>query len=197
MHPRPWDPPTPEEAAHLPALSDGCVVLRPWIPTDTDALFEAVHTSRVAIGRWLGWCHPGYARADAAAFIRTRPAAWAAGEDFAFAVLDATDGRLLGACGLHEINRLHRFGGVGYWVRTSETGRGIASRAARLVARFGVVHLGLERIEIVVAVGNEPSQRAALRTGARREGVLRHRLNLRGTPLDAVMFSLVPADFDL
>ena len=37
--------------------------------------------------------------------------------------------RFLGGCGINHISRVHRFGNLGYWVRTSATGRGIAVSA--------------------------------------------------------------------
>jgi RimJ/RimL family protein N-acetyltransferase len=89
---------------------------------------------------------------------------------------------------------VHQFGNLGYWVRTSAAGRGVASKASRLVARFGFEELGLHRIEILAAVSNVASQRVAEKIGAAREGVLRKRLLIRGEPQDAVMFSLVPED---
>jgi RimJ/RimL family protein N-acetyltransferase len=69
---------------------------------------------------------------------------------------------------------------LGYWVRTSETGRGIASKATRLVAQFGFAELGLQRIEILAAVGNVASQRVAEKAGAVRECVARKRLLING-----------------
>lgn len=49
----------------------------------------------------------------------------------------------------------------------------------------------LQRLEIVVAVGNATSQRVAEKAGALREGVLRARLRIHGAFHDAVMYSLV------
>ena len=46
-------------------------------------------------------------------------------------------------------------------------------------------------MQIVVAVGNEPSQRTALRAGFAREGVLRGYLGYRGRREDVVMFGRV------
>ena len=54
--------------------------------------------------------------------------------------------------------------------------------------------LELNRIEIIAATGNAPSQRVAVKAGAVREGVLRHRIVCREHVYDAVSFSLVPAD---
>ena len=102
---------------------------------------------------------------------------------------------LLGGCGLNHIDRSWNLANLVYWVRTSQTRKGIATRATRLLARFGCEVLELDRIEIVVAVGNEPSLRVAQKAGARREGVLRNRLHINGIGVEAVMHSLIPADF--
>ncbi len=66
-----------------------------------------------------------------------------------------------------------------------------------MLARYGLTDLGFKRIEIVVATDNHPSQRAAEKTGALREGVARKRLLLQSQPHDAVIYSLVAEDFGL
>lgn len=194
MHSEGWIAPTMEEAALLPGLAEGGIHLRPYDDGDTDALFEAAVSSQREIGQWLPWCRPGYSRTDAASFVEKRSDAWAAGADYAFAILDETSGRLLGGCGLNEIRPAHRCANLGYWVRTDATRRGVASTASRLVAKFGIVHLGLLRIEIVAAVGNIASQRAAHKSGAKLEGILRNRLHLHGMSHDAYLFSFTPRD---
>ena len=84
---------------------------------------------------------------------------------------------------------------LGYWVRASCERRGIASDAARTLARAGLLQGGLVRVEIIAEVTNLGSQRVAEKAGATREGVLRSRIFLRGEARDAVGFSLVRADF--
>jgi RimJ/RimL family protein N-acetyltransferase len=64
-----------------------------------------------------------------------------------------------------------------------------------LVARFGIEELKFQRLEILAATGNLPSQRVAEKTGAVKEAVLRQRLRLHGEPVDAVLYSLVAEDF--
>lgn len=112
------------------------------------------------------------------------------GREFAFAIVGPDD-EFLGGCGVNQINRIHRFGNLGYWVRTSATGRGVAREAARQIAEFAFRNTDLVRLEIVCAVENRRSQRVAEAVGAVREGVLRNRLQLHGQSLDAVMYSLV------
>ena len=75
-------------------------------------------------------------------------------------------------------------------------GQGYAVEAARALARWGFNVHGLQRIEVVVLLGNERSERTAGRIGATRECVARNRLTLRGVPKDATVFSLIPRDLD-
>jgi RimJ/RimL family protein N-acetyltransferase len=164
--------------------------LRPYAPGDAPALFEAARESVGEVFPWLPWCHPEYSLAEAEEWARSRAALRAEGVEYDFVILDES-ARFLGACGINQINRLHRFANLGYWVRTSATGRGVATEAVRQVAGFAFAETDLVRIEIVCAVGNTRSQRVAERAGAVREGVLRNRLVLRGQPVDAVMYSLL------
>lgn len=60
---------------------------------------------------------------------------------------------------------------MGYWVRTSQTRRGIATAAVRLIARFGFEDLGLRRLELLIATDNFASRRVAEKVGARLEGI--------------------------
>ena len=86
---------------------------------------------------------------------------------------------------------------LAYWVRTSRVGEGIATEAVILVARYGFEKLGFQRIEIIVSKDNAPSLRVAEKLGAVREGLLRNRLLLHGTPCDAYMHSLIQKEFGL
>lgn len=174
--------------------TDGRVRIRPYCADDIDRLYEAVRESMDDLMPWLPWCHADYTREESAAWVAARPEAWTTGEAYSFAVVDARDGAFLGGCGLNQVNRVHRFANLGYWVRSRCTGAGVATRAARLVARFGFEALGLHRIEIVTALDNVASQRVAEKAGAVREGVLRKRIAGGATPQDAIMFSLVPGD---
>ena len=168
----------------------GVCSIRTYAPEDAEALWEATRESVGEVSRWLPWCHAEYSMAEAIDWIRSRGPLTAERREYTFAIL-GSDGRFLGGCGLNQINRIHRFANLGYWVRTSATRHGVATEAVRQVAEFAFGNTDLVRLEIVCAVGNDPSQRVAERAGAVREGVLRHRLLLHGQPVDAVMYSLV------
>jgi len=164
--------------------------IRAYEPADAQALWEAARESVSEVYQWLPWCHPQYSMAEAEEWIRSRAPLAAEGHEYTFAIV-GNDGRFLGGCGLNQINRIHRFANLGYWVRTSATRHGVATEAVRQVADFAFGNTDLVRLEIVCAVENDASQRVAERAGAVREGVLRHRLLLPGQSVDAVMYSLV------
>ena len=167
--------------------------LRPYEADDAKALWEAARESSPEVFRWLPWCHPQYSMAEATEWTRSRAALAAEGHEYSFAII-GSDGRFLGACGINQINRIHRFANAGYWVRTSATGRGVATEALRQLAELAFRTPDLVRLEVVCAVGNDRSQRVAERAGAVREGILRGRLLLHGHAVDAVMYSFVRAE---
>lgn len=166
------------------------VVIRPFTEGDADMLFDAVCESRAEVSQWMAWCTPGYSLEHAASFIRASIAGRATGSSYDFAVFDV-HGEFAGCCGVNHINAIDKFANLGYWSRTSMTGRGVAPAAARAVAAWAFANTDLNRLEIVAAVGNLRSQRVAEKAGALREAVLRQRMIVRGTASDAVMYCLV------
>lgn len=88
-----------------------------------------------------------------------------------------------------------RTGHVGYWCAAEARGRGVATRALRLLSRYGFEELGLQRLELITDPDNLASQRVAEKVGYRREGVLRSHLDHPdGRRRDSVMFSLLPGE---
>ena len=178
-------------------LSDGNILIRPLRAEDIQSIYEAVRESIKEVSRWMAWCHSDYSIEETSAFVMSREEAWKNDSDYGFGVFDATTRGYLGGVGLNFINRVHQCANLGYWVRTSSARRGVASSAARLAARYGFEELGFQRIEILAAIGNHPSQRAAEKAGAVREGLLRKRLLVKGRPEDAILFSFIPEDLGL
>ncbi|WP_329743271.1 GNAT family protein [Dyella sp. A6] len=182
---------TPPETVEL---GDEKVRLRPWRKEDMPALLDAVQSSLDSLGRWLPWCHPEYGQPDAESYLAQRHDEWTCGMQFSFAVLDATTGSLIGAAGLSLINTKHRSANLGYWIRRSRQGEGLAARAARHVAYFGFDRLQLIRIEIVAMPDNHASRRTAERIGARFEVIARQRVWSWDKPHDAAVYGLIPSD---
>jgi RimJ/RimL family protein N-acetyltransferase len=184
----------PPDLPYTTTLTDSRLLLRPATEDDVPALCEAAAESAERLQRWMAWCTPEYGRIQAEAFIRTQPPAWREGREYNFFIFEKTGGKFLGSCGLNRLDWLNRLANLGYWVRTSSAGQGIASAATRLVLDFALRQLELERIEIVAAVGNTGSQRVAEKVGARREALARNRCRSAGMQQDAYIYSVIPAD---
>jgi len=175
-------------------LHDERVLLRAPRPTDAEPLCEAALESVPEVSRWLPWCHAAYSRAEADAWIAACQQAWHHEESYPFFIFDRDGRTLVGGCALNEIDRPRLRANLGYWIRSSRVGHGLATAAGRLMARFALETLAMQRVEIVAAVGNLASQRVAAKLGAVREGLLRNRVRIRDMAHDAYGFSLIPAD---
>jgi len=178
-------------------LTDGNIILRPFHPDDSLQLYQAVRESLTELKPWMSWAHDAYGQQEAESFIRITRARWEEKSLFAFAIVDANNGDVLGGCSLSHKHPIYHFCNVGYWVRSSRHGAGIAGCAAKLAARYGFEHAGLIRAEIVMALGNEKSRRVAEKIGAHYEGILLNRMVVGTSILDAHMYSLLPSDFGL
>jgi ribosomal-protein-serine acetyltransferase len=167
-------------------------LLRPFVPADAPAFAAAVCESGATVGRWMSWARAGYSEQDALLWFEACDAARAAGTAHEFGIFVAADGSFVGGAGLNQFNPANGFCNLGYWVRQSAQGRGAALAAIASLAPLAFGPLAQTRVEIVVAVGNEPSLAVARRAGAVHEGIARNRLRLHGLPVDAHLLALLP-----
>jgi RimJ/RimL family protein N-acetyltransferase len=164
-------------------LEDEAIVLRLLEDDDALALASAIG-SDPDLDRWTRIPFP-YTEDDAREFI-------ASTEESAFAILDRSSGELLGGIGARTFDMA--IVDIGYWVKADARGRGVATRALVLVARFAFDELGAGRVQLTTELDNLASQRVAEKAGFSREGVLRSYLDFKGRRRDAVMFSLLAED---
>jgi ribosomal-protein-serine acetyltransferase len=191
---RPASSPPVGLSSHGVSQNLPAVCLRRFRPEDAPRLFEAVRESVNELCAFMTWCRPDYALADARSFIAQCEANRETEAQYNFAIFDEQDQTLLGGVGLNRIDWNHRCANIGYWVRRSRTRQGVATAAARLIARYGLEELGFQRLEILFPANNAASQRVAQKTGAKFEGALRNRLVLPDGIHDAFLYSLVAGD---
>jgi RimJ/RimL family protein N-acetyltransferase len=168
----------PMIAPDPPLAADG-VVLR--APDDRDA----------------SWITDAYNDPEIAQFIveAPPPRRWVSSADAELVVADAARAEPLGLISLRIAERDPGLAAVGYWLRPQARGRGAATVAVQLVARWAFDELGVQRLELTTAPENVASQRVAERAGFTREGILRGLVATKDDGRrDTVMFSLLPAD---
>lgn len=172
------------------------LTLRKYEMNFATLLYEAAVESKGGeFTRWMPWCHENYTLEESESFIAKSIENWKNQTEYDFAVFYGQKNNFAGGVSLNLLNSERGSANLGYWVRTNSQKRGIASAAARLLAKSGFEDLKLHRVEIAVAVENYASQKTAEKAGATREGVLRQLLSIGGRQHDAAMFSFVREDF--
>jgi ribosomal-protein-serine acetyltransferase len=155
----------------------------------------AVLESRTSLQRWMPWCHAAYGMEDVERWYEQADGMWRQRTAFPMLIVDADDRRLLGGVGLQDLQLYgKREGEIGYWVRESARGRGVASTALRAMAAFAFNEIQLVRCGIRVRLQNTSSRRVAERAGASFEGVVRSGMVVENVAFDVALYSLLPAE---
>jgi RimJ/RimL family protein N-acetyltransferase len=169
------------------------VLLRAWCDDDVPSKLMAFADPGVQRFSWP--LTTQYTEADARDFFEYQEEARLRGEELSFAFAEPSDPAVvLGGGSVYGIDLEQGRAGVGYWLAASSRGRGVATHATRLMARWAFDVLGVARLELTCGPDNEASQRVAFRCGFVREGVLRSHMPFKGGRRDTVMFSLLPGE---
>lgn len=105
-------------------------------------------------------------------------------------VADGEPDDVLGAVGLHAVDPARARAEVGYWTAPWVRGRGVATRALGLLARWALAELGLARVDLYAEPANVASQRVADGAGFVRGELVRGGIALRGRRRDVIRFTL-------
>jgi [ribosomal protein S5]-alanine N-acetyltransferase len=175
-----------------PPLAAGGIVLRTLEPRDVPWVTAAC--SDRELSRYVPGIPYPYAEADARAFIERSASAWAEGSAATFVISNVPDGAGMGTVALHLAAGDTGLAQVGYWLTREARGRGAATIAVQLVARWAFAAVGIDRLSLQTAPENVASQRVAERAGFTREGLLRAWMPTPDGRRHSVMFSLLATD---
>lgn len=101
-------------------------------------------------------------------------------------------GRAIGGCGIKVNQHRNDEGELGVFLDEACWGKGIATRAMRMMERIAFNDLKLRRLVIIHDVGNRASKRIAEKCGYKREGRLRKvRKNSKGEWIDSYQYSKI------
>ncbi len=169
-----------------PVLRDGVVTLRDHRLDDTEDLVATCTDPRSA--RWTTVPVP-YGAADAHAWVTdVAPAGWRDGTGWSWAI--EVDGRFAGNLAI----RPRPVPDVGYMVAPWARGRGVATRAVRLVTRWAFDERELPIVHWTALAGNLASWRVAHSCGFTFHGVRPLAVEQRGELHDAWEATLRPGD---
>ncbi|MFI1097830.1 GNAT family N-acetyltransferase [Streptomyces sp. NPDC020917] len=84
---------------------------------------------------------------------------------------------------------------AGCWLEPSAVGRGLVTRAVRLLIDWAIEERGIHRVEWQVSSENTPSINVAKRLGMSRDGVLRANHPYRGVRQDTEVWSVLAPEW--
>ena len=160
----------PPLALPQPPLGDGVITLRPWQAQDAPALVAA--WADPAVARWSA---PPARRSlvDAKRWIAATPSLRS--RRLALDLVVSSIGprpEVLGEVGLSAFDDDDdRSARIGYWIVSGQRGRGLATRAVRLLTASALNRYGLNTVIATVDPGNRASQVVLRRAGYEHDAV--------------------------
>ncbi len=171
----------------VPILSGDGIRLRPFALGDVDAVMEVA--ADPVIPR-LTTVPDRPDRDLAGAFVERQHRRATSGEGLSWAIEDS-GGSAAGQIGLWLRDLEQGRANIGYWLRPSVRGRGLATRALTTVVAWAWQTHDLHRLELHVEPDNVGSIRVAERVGFVPEGRLRSWLSIAGERRDVVLYALL------
>ncbi|MEU9982928.1 GNAT family protein [Streptomyces sp. NPDC050856] len=105
------------------------------------------------------------------------------------------DGTLVGGVVFTSFDSASGVCGIDAWLEQAGRGRGLATRACRVLIDWAFRERGMSRVEWWVAAGDTRSVHVARRLGMTRDGVLRQRSSHRGTRYDSEVWSVLSGEW--
>ncbi|MEU9498955.1 GNAT family protein [Streptomyces sp. NPDC048196] len=105
------------------------------------------------------------------------------------------DGRLVGGVLFRTMDVNQGTAEAGCWLEPSAVGKGLVTRAVRVLIDWAVEERGIHRVEWLVSAANEPSIAVARRLGMTKEGVLREGYLYRGERHDIEVWSVLAPEW--
>ena len=140
----------------------GGVVLRAPDPVDAEGVVEAINESLVELRPWMPWAAEPATVDQQAVRLAVVAEGFGLGLDAGYTIFE--DDRVAGIVGVHDRVGDARAREIGYWLRTSATGRGVMTRAVRAVVEV-LAGAGRARAVIHCDEANAPSAAVAARAG--------------------------------
>jgi RimJ/RimL family protein N-acetyltransferase len=172
------------------------LVMRCWEPADAPLLKEAVDASLDHLRPWMPWADDEpQTIPEKVELLRSFRGQFDLDQDYVYALFDADETRIVGGSGLHLRVGEGAFE-IGYWIRASHVGQGLATEATAALTRVAFDLCGVDRVELRVEPRNLLSARIPERLGYTREGTLRRRLVGRAGEArrDAVVYTMLADD---
>jgi RimJ/RimL family protein N-acetyltransferase len=176
-------------------LGDDGAELRPLEPWLAEEFLTHMDRGRDFIGHFIGLPHAVTDLESSRTFLASyaEKAATDTGRIYGIWI----DGTLVGGVLFRTMDLAQGTAEAGCWLEPSAVGRGLVTRASRVIIDWAIKERGVVRVEWQVAAGNHASIAVARRLGMTREGVLRqYYLHPDGERHDIEIWSVLAPEWD-
>lgn len=172
---------------------DDALELRLVTPCDAEEIYQVVVENRDHLATFLPWVKHTRSVDDTRAFIRSSLLELADLKSVQYVML--YEGRIIGLIGAMVRYPDTKTYHIGYWVDRAWSGRGFVTRCTGALMEVCFNALGAQKVEILCAVHNHPSNRIPQRLGLVHEGTIRHAAALDDGPADMNIYGMVIAEY--
>lgn len=163
---------------------------------DGKAIYDAKKESLDDLKPWMGWAQcekDDLSVEEGEVTCRKKAADFLRRDELMMLAFDKKSGELVGCTGFHNIDwdipRLE----IGFWVRSSRSGKGFATEITKALSLYAFKALGANCVGITHSVGNMASQKVIEKCGFEYEGTLRRDTKVGDKLYDSMFYSLLEA----
>ncbi len=168
-------------------LEEGNITLREFVKSDFDAVHSYASDPKVV--KYMSW-GPNTEN-DTRRFIQRSIQGQIVKPRTNYELGIVYNDQLIGGCGLTIHSLVDRRAEIGYCIKRDHWGRGIGTRVAAILIRFGFEDLELHRIEAKCDPENHASYRVMEKNNMNKEGTLREEKNIHGKWRDSYIYSIL------
>ncbi|MFI8852666.1 GNAT family N-acetyltransferase [Streptomyces sp. NPDC053499] len=176
------------------SLGDDGAELRPLEPWQAEEFLAHIERGREFIGAHVGLPDANKDLASARAFLQSYAEKAAADTGRIYGIWTA-DGKLVGGVLFRTMDVPQGTAEAGCWLEPAAVGKGLVTRAVRVIIDWAIEERGIHRVEWHVSTANEPSIAVARRLGMRKDGVLRESFLYRGSRADMEVWSILAPEW--
>lgn len=156
-------------------------------------VFSLLEQNRSHLQAELTWLDDQLSLNDAKEYIRAGLERFAANNGLRAGIW--LQDNLVGMVSLHNVSWVDRKASLGYWLGASFQGRGLVTKACRILIDHSFGELKFNRLEIQCASENSRSRKVAERLGFTEEGLLRQSWWIKEQFVDQVVYGLLASEW--
>jgi len=172
-------------------IDDG-VELRQINYDQAEALFNLVDKNRDHLRAWLPWVDMTKTAEDTKDFFKTCLQQQVNDDGFQTSIW--VDGKAAGMIGFHRVTFAKEVT-LGYWLGAEFTGRGVITKATKILVDYAFDHMGMNRVVIQAGTGNKASRAIPEKLNFTHEGTARQSFLLRKEFLDMEQYAMLKKDW--